>query len=88
MEDFRRRVRRARDQLLKSLTTEHTIIVTHGGVISSLLADALRADYDHLLQYLRLDNTGVTAVEFGAHDRPHVLWINQTTHLDGLTPPN
>lgn len=82
---FLHRVRRARDDLLTTLEAEEAVIVTHGGVIAALLADALRADYNHLLQYLRLDNGGVSAVEFEADQLAHVVWINRTSHLDGLS---
>lgn len=81
---FLQRVRRAKDQLLGSLDAEEAVVVTHGGVIAALLADALRADYDHLLQRLRLDNAGITAVEFEVGHAPTVLWINETRHLDAL----
>ena len=81
---FRKRVRRAREQLLATLEAQESVIVTHGGVIATLLADALRADYDHLLRHLRLDNAGITAVEFGNGQVSSVLWINRTNHLDGL----
>ena len=34
-----------------------------------------------MIQRLRLDNGGVTALEFGT-GTPHVLWINATAHLE------
>ena len=50
-------------------------------MIAAVLADLLDADYDAMLRRLRLDNAGITALEFGA-PTPHVLWINRTTHLE------
>jgi hypothetical protein len=54
-------------------------------VIASALADVLDADYDAMLRRMRLDNAGVTALEFAVPSHPpYVLWINSVTHLDGL----
>ncbi|MBI2104861.1 MAG: histidine phosphatase family protein [Candidatus Omnitrophica bacterium] len=81
---FRERVREALSRILDGLGEGEYVLVSHGGVIAALLADLLSADYDLLMRRLRLDNAGVTAVEFG--ERPHVLWINATAHLDALAP--
>lgn len=87
MDRFLERVRRAREQLLATLEAGEAVIVTHGGVIAALLADALRAEYDYLLRHLRLDNAGMTALECGRGQVPYVLWINNTNHLDALGDP-
>ena len=56
------------------------LIVTHGGAITALLADWLKADFDTLLLKLHLENTGVTLVE--ETDRNVKLHtINDTAHL-------
>jgi len=81
---FRERVRQALARILEGAGEGEYVVVSHGGVIAALLADLLSADYDLLMRRLRLDNAGVTAVEFGA--LPHVLWINSTAHLDELAP--
>lgn len=81
LEAFRRRVRQALARASAQVAEGELVIVTHGGVIASLLADLLAADYDALLRRLQLDNASITAVEFGA-SLPQVLWINATGHLD------
>ena len=78
---FRERVRRALSRILSGVVEGEVAVVTHGGVIAAFLADTLGADYDRLLRRLRLDNAGITAIEFEA-GVPHVLWINSTTHLE------
>ena len=83
LEVFRERVRRAFGKIVSGLGDGEYAVVSHGGVIAALLADVLAADYDELIRRLRLDNAGVTALEFGT-DLPHVLWVNSTSHL--LTP--
>jgi len=85
LQAFRDRVRAARDALLAGATpeAEATAVVSHGGVIAALLADVLGVEYDRLMQRLRLDNGGITALEFNEHRQAHVLWINSTMHLDG-----
>jgi len=82
---FRRRVRGAIEKIVSQLSEGEHVVVSHGGVIAAMLADLLEADYDVLLRRVRLDNAGITAVEFGT-TFPHVLWINATNHLDAVTP--
>lgn len=81
LEAFRSRVRTALRAIVERLGEGEHVIVSHGGVIAALLADLLDADYDAMLRRLRLDNAGITALEFGT-GTPHVLWINRTTHLE------
>lgn len=56
------------------------IIVTHGGVIASLLADWLNSDYDDILRRVVLNNGGVSAIECDIMP-PYILWVNDTRHL-------
>ena len=78
---FRARVRGAFDRIVAAHDSRHDlVIVSHGGVIASLLADWLGAEYDQLLQQLVISNAGVTAVECDRSSR-WVLWVNATTHL-------
>ena len=77
---FHGRVRRAFEELARGLGDGEYAVVSHGGVIASVVADVLGADYDQLLRRLRLDNAGVTAIELAPI--PHILWVNSTAHLD------
>ena len=83
---FQERVRLALQAILNGVGDGEYVIVSHGGVIAALLANLFSADYDLILRRMRLDNAGVTALEFGT-GLPHVLWINSTTHLDGHASP-
>jgi probable phosphoglycerate mutase len=83
VEAFRERVRRALERLVKERPDGEYAVVSHGGVIASVLADFLGADYDQVIRRVRLDNAGVTALEFGK-GIPHVVWINSTIHLEPL----
>lgn len=92
---FRARACSAARRIFARHPSGHVVIVTHGGLISSLLADWLHADYDRLLRRLSLDNGGVSAVVYEPPPEasqpkergqpmgwwPHILWINDTTHL-------
>ena len=86
-DQFRIRVREA---FTKIATRHHEegcqelLIVSHGGVIASLLADWLRADYDHLVRHLVLDYAGISAIEWQG-DLPSICWMNTTTHLNQST---
>ena len=84
---FQQRVRQALARILSSIEEGEYVVVSHGGVIAAVLAETLGADFDMLLRRLRLDNGGITALEFGTR-LPHVLWINATAHLATcLHPP-
>ncbi|MBI4353958.1 MAG: histidine phosphatase family protein [Candidatus Omnitrophica bacterium] len=82
LETFKQRVRGAFERIR---TTENgrqgsVVIVTHGGVIASLLADWLNADYEDILRRVVFSNGGVSAIECHAMP-PYVLWVNDTRHL-------
>ena len=80
---FRARARNAFARIAGQHPDGRVVLVTHGGVITSLLAECLDADYDALLRRLALDNAGISALEH-ATQPPQVLWINATWHL---SPP-
>ena len=87
-DQFRIRVREA----FVNIATRHheegcqeLLIVSHGGVIASLLADWLGADFDHLIRHVVLDNGGISVVEWRANSSS-VLWINATIHLSQQIP--
>ena len=56
------------------------LIVTHGGVITALLSDWLKADFDHLLLNLQIDNTSIVVVD-ETDKRVRLKTINDTSHL-------
>ncbi len=81
LEAFRGRVRRAfATMLARHPDDEALVVVSHGGVIASVLADCLEADYDQVLRRLVLDNASISAVECRPHPH-HILWVNGTAHL-------
>ena len=82
---FRARVRLTFERIMSAVGDGEYVVVSHGGVIAAALADVLGADYDLVIRRLRLDNAGITAVEWGS-GLPHVLWINATLHLEALVP--
>lgn len=85
-EAFQKRVRNAFDRITSINSGEgDCVVVTHGGVIASLLAHLLQADYDIFLCRLRLDNAGVSVIEIGGR-YPHVVEINSAYHLATLSP--
>ncbi len=56
------------------------LVVTHGGVITALLSDWLKADLDNLLLNLQINNTSVTVVD-ETEKRVRLRTINDTSHL-------
>lgn len=82
---FHERTRTALRAISRRHPQETVAVVTHGGVIAGYLADILQADFDHVLRKMRLDNTGLTIVEWRDDDLPFVAAINDYRHLHGLT---
>ncbi len=83
LEHFRARARATFEEIVSRAHAPELVIVCHGGVISSLLADWLGADYDQLLRQLLLSNAGISAVEWYPRCTT-IMWINDTAHLAGL----
>lgn len=77
---FRKRITGRVRAIARANRGRTVLIVTHGGAITTLLADWLKADFDALLLNLQLDNTGVTFVE-ETHRRVRIHCINDTAHL-------
>ena len=79
---FRKRVTKRAREIASQNRGKTVLIVTHGGVITSLLADWLKADFDRVLRGLHIENTSLTFVEFRSAQPPPTLWvINDTDHL-------
>ncbi len=77
---FRKRVTERVRQIARQNLRKTILIVTHGGVITTLLADWLKADFDRVLQGLQIDNTSLTFVTLTP--KMAKLWvINDTDHL-------
>lgn len=77
---FRRRVTERVRQIARRHRDKTVLIVTHGGVITALLADWLGADFDHLLLNLAIDNTSLTVVD-ETDARTRLRQINDVAHL-------
>jgi broad specificity phosphatase PhoE len=80
VERFRRRVTGQVRRIARRELGKTVLLVTHGGVITALLADWLKADFDRVLRGLQIDNTSLTFVEIAPANVK--LWvINDTDHL-------
>jgi len=77
---FRSRTWQVMETILRHTPAGPIAVVTHGGVIASLLARLLDADFDLLLPRLRLDNGGVSVVDFN-HGFHVIHAINDLHHL-------
>ncbi len=78
--NFRRRVTERVRRIARREIGKTVLLVTHGGVITALLADWLKADFDRVLRGIQIDNTSLTFVEITASNVK--LWvINDTDHL-------
>ena len=79
---FRRRVTTRVQEIARQNKGKTVLIVTHGGVITALLSDWLKADFDRVLRGLQIENTSLTFVAFGEKKEFPTLWvINDTDHL-------
>jgi len=77
---FKKRVVGRIRAIARSNRGKTVLVVTHGGVITALLADWLKADFDHLLLNLQIDNTSVTTVD-ETDKKVRLRCINDTSHL-------
>ncbi|MCX5716498.1 MAG: histidine phosphatase family protein, partial [Candidatus Omnitrophica bacterium] len=77
---FRSRAAKAFYETIKKNPDKDVMVVTHGGVISALLAHILGADFDKLILHLYLPNTCVTVVSFH-NKRASLVHIADTFHL-------
>ena len=77
---FRKRVVGRVKAIAKENRGKTVLIVTHGGAITALLADWLKADFDNLLLNLQIDNTGLTFVE-ETDKKTRLRFINNTSHI-------
>ncbi len=77
---FNARVRSCVDEIMTAHRTGALLVVTHGGVIASLVSHWLKSSFDHTLLNLRIDNTSVTVVEKNPH-RVKIHLLNDTGHL-------
>ena len=80
IEHFKKRVVGRVRSIARVNCGKSVLIVTHGGVITALLADWLKADFDHLLLNLRIDNTSITTAD-ETDKRVRLHCINDTSHL-------
>ena len=77
---FHKRVRTRVDKIMLTEKRGPIAIVTHGGVIASLLAHWLKADFDATLLNLRIDNGSITVVEKNSR-RVKIHQLNDISHL-------
>lgn len=77
---FRRRVTSRVRQIALANKGKTILVVTHGGVITALLSDWLRADFDTILLSVQIDNTSLTFVDM-TEKRARLWVINDTDHL-------
>ncbi len=80
---FRKRVISRVKTIARANRGKTVLIMTHGGVITALLADWLKADFDHILLNLQIDNTSITIVE-ETEKRVRVKAINDASHIVSL----
>lgn len=87
-DQFHARVRRSFQEIAKKHHNRgfhELVLVSHGGVISSLLADWLGSDHDQFSRRLVLDNGSVSIVEWSV-DSTFVVRINAVVHPAARLP--
>ena len=82
-EGFKERAVQAFQKIVKENNGKNIAIVTHGGVIRSIISGILAADLDSLIRGLEICNTGITLVE-REEERLIVKYVNSTAHLNNL----
>ena len=80
---FRKRVLSTFEELLNAHEGGEIVVVSHGGVLSVIIADILQMSLNSLWRF-RLDNASISRLLFGLMV-PKVTLLNSTAHLDGLS---
>ena len=80
LQHFKKRITDRVRAIASTNRGKNVLIVTHGGAITALLADWLKADFDNLLLNLQIDNTSITWVD-ETEKRVRLRAINDTAHL-------
>ena len=80
--EFHERVRTALDRIVTSHAGERLVVVAHGGVIASLIAQTLGDDPNDWRRYT-IDNCSVTHLEF-ATSGPIAHLLNDIVHLEQI----
>ncbi len=79
---FRERVLATFEEIVGSHPYGEIVIVSHGGVLSVIIAHILEMSLNSLWRF-RLDNASISRLLFGLMV-PKVTLLNSTAHLDGL----
>lgn len=77
---FRKRIVERVRAIARANRGRTVLVVTHGGAITALLADWLKADFDTLILNLQIDNTSLTLAE-ETDKRVRLLTVNDASHL-------
>ena len=80
--EFHTRVREALDRIVSDHSGERLVVVAHGGVIASLIAQVLGDDPNDWRRY-SIDNCSVTHLEF-ATTGPIAHLLNDVVHLEQI----
>lgn len=80
--EFHERVRKTLDRIVTAHAGERLVVVAHGGVIASLLAQVLGEDPNDWRRY-SIDNCSVTHLEF-ATSGPIAHLLNDVVHLEQI----
>jgi len=81
LEHFRERVLRAFKKILASHDEGKIAIVSHGGVLSVIIAEVLGMSLNYLWHF-RLNNASISRITFGSF--PRLVLLNDVCHLDAI----
>lgn len=84
--EFHTRVRETLDNIVATHSGERILVVAHGGVIASLVAQIVGGDPNDWRRY-RIDNCSVTHIEL-ATDGPVTHLMNDIVHLERIDLPD
>lgn len=82
---FHVRIRKIFEEIGRTEKKGPVFVMTHGGVIASLLTHWLEADFDRVLLNVKIDNTSLTFAEF-KKNRVVLHAINDIAHLSKEKP--
>ena len=80
------RVRRARDEMIRSFAGQIIVVVTHVTPIKTLLRLALEAPIVAMFR-MQLDTASVSIIDYLEDGTASVRLVNDTSHLGSVSPP-
>lgn len=80
----RRRALAAYEKVMAAHAGQMVAIVTHGGILHTLIAQLIHIQADKYGRFSLRGNTGLNIIEVTDEGEPYLIRLNDTSHLEGM----